>query len=76
MASNSTTASSQIRLHYPETPVRVTRVSPAASNVPLHQLTRRFEVAAVIIFGDTRHTANQPYNYGNGSAIKWLVSTP
>ncbi|KAK6429046.1 hypothetical protein LTR95_014804 [Oleoguttula sp. CCFEE 5521] len=27
------------------------------------------QIAAVMIAGDTRHDANQPYNFGNGSAI-------
>ncbi|KAK5104828.1 hypothetical protein LTR62_003240 [Meristemomyces frigidus] len=27
------------------------------------------QIAAVMIFGDTRHTANQTYNYGNGSSL-------
>ncbi|KAH8890152.1 alpha/beta-hydrolase [Thozetella sp. PMI_491] len=26
-------------------------------------------IVAAIVFGNVRHTANQPYNYGNGSAI-------
>jgi hypothetical protein len=29
-------------------------------------------LSAVIAFGNTRHTANQPYNYGNGSALDGL----
>lgn len=29
-------------------------------------------LSAIIAFGDTRHTANQPYNYGNGSALDGL----
>jgi hypothetical protein len=28
-----------------------------------------FPVAAIIVFGDTRHVANQPYNWGSGSDI-------
>ncbi|KAK6368242.1 hypothetical protein LTS17_009983 [Exophiala oligosperma] len=29
-------------------------------------------LSAVLTFGNTRHTANQPYNYGNGSGIDGL----
>ncbi|EMC94548.1 carbohydrate esterase family 5 protein [Baudoinia panamericana UAMH 10762] len=34
------------------------------------------KIAAVIIFGDTRHTANQPYNYGNGSNLQGYFPRP
>ncbi|TKA75468.1 hypothetical protein B0A55_04580 [Friedmanniomyces simplex] len=34
------------------------------------------QIAAVIIFGDTRHTANQPYNYGNGSNLNGWFPRP
>ncbi|KAK5715087.1 hypothetical protein LTR15_010503 [Elasticomyces elasticus] len=34
------------------------------------------QVAAVIIFGDTRHTKNQPYNYGNGSNLDGWFPRP
>ncbi|KAK3657429.1 hypothetical protein LTR22_009295 [Elasticomyces elasticus] len=34
------------------------------------------QVAAVIIFGDTRHTKNQPYNYGNGSDLDGWFPRP
>ncbi|KAK1812149.1 hypothetical protein LTR12_013482 [Friedmanniomyces endolithicus] len=34
------------------------------------------QVAAVIVFGDTRHTANQPYNYGNGSNLNGWFPRP
>jgi len=30
----------------------------------------------VIVFGDTRHTANQPYNYGNGSNLNGWFPRP
>jgi hypothetical protein len=33
-------------------------------------------LSAVIIFGNTRHTANQPYNFGNGSALDGLYPKP
>lgn len=29
-------------------------------------------VSAVLIFGNTRHTADQPYNFGNGSSYDGL----
>jgi hypothetical protein len=32
-------------------------------------LSDDFPVAAIIVFGDTRHVANQPYNWGSGSDI-------
>lgn len=37
-----------------------------------HLLTCPSTVSAVIIFGNTRHTANQPYNFGNGSSYDGL----
>lgn len=35
-------------------------------------LTPRPIVSAVLIFGNTRHTADQPYNFGNGSSYDGL----
>ncbi|KAK4569951.1 hypothetical protein LTR86_002921 [Recurvomyces mirabilis] len=43
--------------YQPETPAMDSTTSPGN------------KVAAVMIFGDTRHTANMTYNYGNGSAL-------
>ena len=40
------------------------------------QPTLTLPVAAVIIFGDTRHTADQPYNFGNGSSYDGLFPRP
>jgi hypothetical protein len=33
-------------------------------------------VDAVVVFGDTRHTANQPYNVGGGSGIDGIFPRP
>lgn len=44
---------------------------------PLREHTvDKIVVVAAITFGNTRHTANQPYNYGNGSAIDGLFPRP
>lgn len=35
-------------------------------------MTNIFSVAAIIVFGDTRHNANQPWNFGSGSSMDGL----
>ncbi|KAK3066299.1 hypothetical protein LTR53_017412, partial [Teratosphaeriaceae sp. CCFEE 6253] len=50
--------------YQPETPPLDRTTSPGSN------------VAAVIIFGDTRHTKNQPYNYGNGSNLDGWFPRP
>ncbi|GJC94286.1 cutinase [Colletotrichum higginsianum] len=34
------------------------------------------KIAAALIFGDTRHTANQPYNYLSGAGVNGLFPRP
>jgi hypothetical protein len=63
----------------PETPPLNRSTSPGNKSKKPRQILQpilTLPVAAVIIFGDTRHTADQPYNFGNGSSYDGLFPRP
>jgi hypothetical protein len=64
----------------PDTPPLDSAVGDKSESSPKYRrripIANSSSVAAVIVFGDVRHTANQTYNFGNGSAYDgWFPRT-